>query len=53
MPEGEAERYGKYKEGHGHQQNREVAAKGRDVGCAEGHQDRVGHAVNKVQDGRQ
>ena len=53
MPEGVAERHGQHEERQGHQQDREMAAKGGDVGGAQGHQDRVRHAVDEVQDGRQ
>lgn len=53
VPEGVAECHREHKQRHGHQQDGEVAPKGRDVGSTEGHQDGISHAVNKVQDGRQ
>lgn len=53
MPEGVAERHGEHEERQRHQQDGEMAAKGGDVGGAERHQDGVGHAVDKVQNGRQ
>ena len=53
MPEGVAEHYREHEERQGHQQDGEMTSKRGDVGRAQGHQDRVGHAVDEVQDGRQ
>lgn len=53
VPEGVAEYHWEHKQRHRHQQDGKMAPERRDVGGAEGHQDRVGHAVDEVQDGRQ
>lgn len=53
MPEGVAEHHGEHEERHGHQQDGQMAANRGDMGGAQRHQDRVCHAVDEVQDGRQ
>lgn len=53
VPEGVAEHHREHEQRHRHQQDGEMAANRGDVGGAQRHQDRVGHAVDEVQDGRQ
>lgn len=52
VPKGVAEHHGQHEERHGHQQDGHMAPHRGDVGGAQRHQDRVGHAVDEVQDGR-